>query len=317
MTSKEIKKLICSAKNVAIFGHQNPDLDCFGAVFGVKYLCEKLGTKATIFSNPPKNSFLLNIFDGKEIESEFFSENFDLVIILDCNLFSRLEEKYREEVKKINNILVIDHHPQVEVENGCKFLIDKNKSSASLIILEILNELKIPLTKEVATYIYAGVVGDTGRFLHTNTDVATFEGAIALLKSGADIQKVYDVVYRSKTLTQIKIRDYLFSIYKLSPKNVCYLVISKKMLEKVGGSVEDVKLFIDDLNQIKEFNVVMMAYEIENENYKVSCRSKNGYEVAGVAVRHGGGGHKMAAGFSLKGSVKQVEKALEKISEEF
>lgn len=317
MTSKEIKKLICSAKNVAIFGHQNPDLDCFGAVFGAKYLCEKLGAKATIFSIPPKNSFLLNIFDGKEIESEFFSENFDLVIILDCNLFSRLEEKYREEVKKINNILVIDHHPQVEVENGCKFLIDKNKSSASLIILEILNELKIPLTKEVATYIYAGVVGDTGRFLHTNTDVATFEGAIALLKSGADIQKVYDVVYRSKTLTQIKIRDYLFSIYKLSPKNVCYLVISKKMLEKVGGSVEDVKLFIDDLNQIKEFNVVMMAYEIENENYKVSCRSKNGYEVAGVAVRHGGGGHKMAAGFSLKGSVKQVEKALEKISEEF
>ena len=317
MTSKEIKKLICSAKNVAIFGHQNPDLDCFGALFGAKYLCEKLGTKATIFSNPPKNSFLLNIFDGKEIESEFSSENFDLVIILDCNLFSRLEEKYREEVKKINNILVIDHHPQVEVENGCKFLIDKNKSSASLIILEILNELKIPLTKEVATYIYAGVVGDTGRFLHTNTDVATFEGAIALLKSGADIQKVYDVVYRSKTLTQIKIRDYLFSIYKLSPKNVCYLVISKKMLEKVGGSVEDVKLFIDDLNQIKEFNVVMMAYEIENENYKVSCRSKNGYEVAGVAVRHGGGGHKMAAGFSLKGSVKQVEKALEKISEEF
>lgn len=317
MTSKEIKKLICSAKNVAIFGHQNPDLDCFGAVFGAKYLCEKLGAKATIFSIPPKNSFLLNIFDGKEIESEFFSENFDLVIILDCNLFSRLEEKYREEVKKINNILVIDHHPQVEVENGCKFLIDKNKSSASLIILEILNELKIPLTKDVATYIYAGVVGDTGRFLHTNTDVATFEGAIALLKSGADIQKVYDVVYRSKTLTQIKIRDYLFSIYKLSPKNVCYLVISKKMLEKVGGSVEDVKLFIDDLNQIKEFNVVMMAYEIENENYKVSCRSKNGYEVAGVAVRHGGGGHKMAAGFSLKGSVKQVEKALEKISEEF
>ena len=317
MTSKEIKKLICSAKNVAIFGHQNPDLDCFGAVFGAKYLCEKLGAKATIFSIPPKNSFLLNIFDGKEIESEFFSENFDLVIILDCNLFSRLEKKYREEVKKINNILVIDHHPQVEVENGCKFLIDKNKSSASLIILEILNELKIPLTKEVATYIYAGVVGDTGRFLHTNTDVATFEGAIALLKSGADIQKVYDVVYRSKTLTQIKIRDYLFSIYKLSPKNVCYLVISKKMLEKVGGSVEDVKLFIDDLNQIKEFNVVMMAYEIENENYKVSCRSKNGYEVAGVAVRHGGGGHKMAAGFSLKGSVKQVEKALEKISEEF
>ena len=302
---------------MAIFGHQNPDLDCFGAVFGAKYLCEKLGAKATIFSIPPKNSFLLNIFDGKEIESEFFSENFDLVIILDCNLFSRLEEKYREEVKKINNILVIDHHPQVEVENGCKFLIDKNKSSASLIILEILNELKIPLTKEVATYIYAGVVGDTGRFLHTNTDVATFEGAIALLKSGADIQKVYDVVYRSKTLTQIKIRDYLFSIYKLSPKNVCYLVISKKMLEKVGGSVEDVKLFIDDLNQIKEFNVVMMAYEIENENYKVSCRSKNGYEVAGVAVRHGGGGHKMAAGFSLKGSVKQVEKALEKISEEF
>ena len=123
MTSKEIKKLITSAKNVAIFGHQNPDLDCFGALFGAKFLCEKLGAKATIFSNPPKNSFLLNIFDKKEIESVFSSENFDLVMILDCNIFSRLEEKYREEVAKKDNIL--------SEKEACRFKINGEKVDKS------------------------------------------------------------------------------------------------------------------------------------------------------------------------------------------
>ena len=100
MTSKEIKKLISSAKNVAIFGHQNPDLDCFGALFGAKFLCEKLGTKATIFSNPPKNSFLLNIFDKKEIESVFSSENFDLVMIFDCNIFQDWKRNIARKLQK-------------------------------------------------------------------------------------------------------------------------------------------------------------------------------------------------------------------------
>ena len=83
MTPSNIKKKICEAKQIAIFGHLNPDLDCFGAMFGVKYLCESLGTKCDMFSNFSDDLFLLNIFPKKVFKEKFIKENYDVEHTLD------------------------------------------------------------------------------------------------------------------------------------------------------------------------------------------------------------------------------------------
>ena len=316
MESKEIKKIISSSKNVAIFGHAVPDLDCFGAMYGAKFLCEQFGAKAHIFSTASKDLFLFKIFDYNKIETDFDESKFDLVLIVDANEFSRLDSAFRDKVQRHKNVLVIDHHEQSRVESGCKFYVHSEFCAASLIITDLLYEYKIKISKEVGEFLFAGIVGDTGRFLHTNTDKHTFEMVTKLMDLGIDIQKIYDATYRSKTLKQVNVQKFLYDNMNIVNNHACYIVVSNKDLKKLDARFEDVKLFMDDLNQINEFDVVMVAYELDKDEYKVSCRSKNGFEVNKVAKKQGGGGHKMAAGFNLSGNKKLVAGKLKNICEE-
>lgn len=317
VTSEDIKKILSSSKNVAIFGHVNPDLDCYGAMFGAKYLCENLGAKATLFAVNPEKSFLNEIFDKSLVKTNFEPNDFDLVLMVDCNEFSRVDIKFREKVKSHKNILIIDHHEQSVVEEGCKFYIHSEVCAASMIIADLLFEYKIKLTSEYAGYIFAGIVGDTGRFLHTNTDIDTFECVVKLMKYKFDMQKIYDVAYRSVTIEQINMQKFLLNNFHCAGKNICYIIVTKKVFKKLNATPDDLKFFVNDLNTIKDFNVIMVAYEIEKNKYKVSCRSKNGFIVSKIAQKYGGGGHKMAAGFNLFGSRFAIKKKLKKICLEF
>ena len=315
ITAKEIRDMLVSAKRVAIFGHVRPDLDCFGAMFGAKFLCESLGTKCDMFANVPENSFLLNIFPKRFLKQKFDKNKYDLILVVDCNTLSRIDESFRSEVTG-KNLLFIDHHAQNIVEENAEFYFFPEKCSASIMIYELIDKYKIPLDATTATYIFAGLVVDTGRFLHTNTDESAFICASKLTKVGADIQKVYDVTYRSLTVNQVRLRNFIFENLK-SNGNVCYITVSEKDLKKLKSSAEDLKIFIDDVNKIKDFDVVMFAYEVTHGEYKVSLRSKNGVVVSSIATKYGGGGHKMAAGFSLVGNKKSVAKKLKVICEEF
>ena len=316
MTANEIKNKICEAKNIAIFGHLHPDLDCFGAMFGAKFLCENLGTKCDMFSNFSDDLFLLNIFPKTAFKEKFKEEKYDLILIVDCNSLARIDELYRDKLIG-KRLLIIDHHEQNEQEENADFYIKPQKCSASIILFELLQKFNIQLTAEYATYLFSGLVGDTGRFLHTNTDASAFICASKLLKAGADIQKVYDVIYRSLTMEQARLRDFMFANLKDNGKRVCYLAVSEEDLVKLHASVEDLKMFVDDINKIKDYDVVMLAYEVKPKEFKVSLRSKNGVTVSNIANKYGGGGHKMAAGFNLIGDKYSITKKLKAICEEF
>lgn len=314
---EEVKNIISSAKNVAIFGHVNPDLDCYGSMFGAKYLCEKLGANAHLFANNPETSFLNQIFDKSVVEKDFEPSKFDLVLMVDCNEFSRIDIKFREKVQAHKNILAIDHHEHSIIESGCKFYIKSDVCAASMIVANLIFTYKFKLNYETASYIFAGIVGDTERFLNTNTDLDTFKCIVKLMEYGIDIQKIYNVVYRSITREKIELQKYLLDNYHVEGKNICYIVVTTKVMKKLKATVDDVKFYVNSLNNIKDFNVIMVAYEIDKNKYKVSCRSKNGFIVSKVAQHHGGGGHQMAAGFNLYGNKNAIKHKLKKICEEF
>ena len=315
MTANDVSVRLKSAKRVAIFGHMHPDLDSFGAMLGAKFLCESLGVKCDVFAEFMKNLSFLRIFTETYFKHDFDKRKYDLVLIVDCNEISRIDKKFQPDVSE-KKILFIDHHELNNVLEGADYYVYPKKCSASLVVFELLEKLNLKLSAEYATYIFAGVVGDTNRFLHTNTDASVFSTASKLLKLGADCQKVYDVVYRSMTMSNVRLRDYLFSSLKASGK-VCYVAISQKDLEKLSSNVEDVKMFVSDINQLVEFSVAMIAYEISENKFKVSLRSKNGVDLLKVAFKYGGGGHKDASGFRILGNKSQVLKKLALISKEF
>lgn len=315
MTANDVSARLKSAKRVAIFGHMHPDLDSFGAMLGAKFLCESLGVKCDVFAEFMKNLSFLRIFPETYFKHDFDKRKYDLVLVVDCNEISRIDKKFQADVSE-KKILFIDHHELNIALEGADYYVYPKKCSASLVVFELLEKLNLKLSAEYATYIFAGVVGDTNRFLHTNTDASVFSIASKLLKLSADCQKVYDVVYRSMTMSNARLRDYLFSNLKASGK-VCYVAISQKDLEKLSSNVEDVKMFVSDINQLAEFSVVMIAYEISENKFKVSLRSKNGVDLLKVAFKYGGGGHKMASGFYLTGDKKYVANKLKAVCEEF
>lgn len=316
MNSADVKKIITSAKKAAIFGHTSPDMDCYGSLFAAKYLCEKLGVEAHMFGINTEHSFMDQIFDYKAIESDFSPESFDLVILVDCNKISRIDEVFAEKVKTCNNILVLDHHSLQSKEENVQYFVDENICSASMLIGNIIRELKIPLTDTVAAYMFTGVVGDTGRFCHTNTDSSVFEFASYLLKYNVDIQTIYDHIYRSKSMGQIKIQKFMLNHFKVVKDHYCYVVISLKDLNRLGGYTEDVKMFFDDLRDVKDFYMAFFCYEVEKGKYLVSCRSRAGHDVCVIATKFGGGGHKCASGFTLYGNKGAIKKQIRKICEE-
>lgn len=315
MTANDVSARLKSAKRVAIFGHMHPDLDCFGAMLGAKFLCESLGVKCDVFAEFMKNLSFLRIFPEIYFKNDFDKRKYDLALVVDCNEISRIDKKFQPDVSE-KKILFIDHHELNIALDGADYYVYPKKCSASLIIFELLEKLNLKPSAEYATYIFAGIVGDTNRFLHSNTDASVFASASKLLKLGADCQKVYDVVYRSMTMSNARLRDYLFSNLKASEK-VCYVVISQKDLEKLSSNVEDVKMFVSDINQLVEFSVAIVAYEIGEKKFKVSLRSKNGVDLLKVAFKYGGGGHKEASGFYLAGDKSQILKKLALISKEF
>ena len=315
MTANDVSARLKSAKRVAIFGHMHPDLDSFGAMLGAKFLCESLGVKCDVFAEFMKNLSFLRIFPETYFKHDFDKRKYDLVLVVDCNEISRIDKKFQADISG-KKILFVDHHELNNVLAGADYYVYPKKCSASLVVFELLEKLNLKLTAEYATYIFAGIVGDTNRFLHSNTDANVFSIASKLLKLGADCQKVYDVVYRSMTMSNARLRDYLFSNLKASGK-VCYVAISQKDLEKLSSNVEDVKMFVSDINQLAEFSVAMIAYEISENKFKVSMRSKNGVDLLKVAFKYGGGGHKMAAGFNLIGNKYSITKKLKTICEEF
>lgn len=315
VTANELSARLKSAKRVAIFGHMHPDLDCFGAMLGAKFLCESLHVKCDVFAEFMKNLSFLKIFPEIYFKNDFDKRKYDLALVVDCNEISRIDKKFQADISG-KKILFIDHHELNIALDGADYYVYPKKCSASLIIFELLEKLNLKPSAEYATYIFAGIVGDTNRFLHSNTDASVFASASKLLKLGADCQKVYDVVYRSMTMSNARLRDYLFSNLKASEK-VCYVVISQKDLEKLSSNVEDVKMFVSDINQLVEFSVAMVAYEIGENKFKVSMRSKNGVDLLKVAFKYGGGGHKEASGFYLAGDKKYVANKLKAVCEEF
>lgn len=312
----KIKSMIVSAKNIAILGHRNPDMDCYGSMFGMHYACKKLRKNSTMFALEKEESYLKAIFPLDEVcHEQFKSEDFDLVILVDCNDIVRLEDEYKEEVAKQKNLIVIDHHQRTgDVK---QYYIDTHACGASLVVKNFIQFLGFKLDKNISTYIMAGIVGDTDRFLNTNTNLDSFASTLELLKSGANLQLIYDVFYRSTTMVQINLYKFMLNHMKIFKNGASYILVDQKDLKKLGATVEDVKFYSNTFIKVRNINVAILAYESKKDDFKLSLRSKVGFNVYEIAKRYGGGGHICASGATLYGSKRQVEKELKKICEEF
>ncbi len=309
MNKSEIIKKIKSAKKIAIFAHRDPDPDACGSMFGLRAFCRELGKDAVVFAKKTKPKYLHHIFPLDEAREDFLSSDFDLVIFTDIHTINRTEKIFQNELNKAKNIVILDHHLINEAEGvASKNYWIEDWASCSQMIIELFNQEKLKPSSECATYIYAGLMGDTDRFLHTNLNKKVFEYAIFLQDCGAKIQHVYNYLYRYITQDQIRINKYFLNNLKFVQNGkIGYVIFTQKDMQKFGFDMDDVKSFSNEITTIKDVEVSFFCYEREKGIFKISMRSC-GKDVAEIAQSKGGGGHKCAAGFEIKCRPNEVEK---------
>ncbi len=294
---------LMQAKTVAIGGHVRPDGDCVGSCMGLyQYIKENYSEiEADVYLEDIPESFKEMIPATVEIKTAVEEgKTYDLFIALDCADMDRLgfSEGLFEHAKKT---FCVDHHISNTGFAEENDIVPEASSTAEL-VYRLLDKEKI--TKEIAECIYMGIVHDTGVFQYSSTSPETMEIAADLMRKGIRADMIIDKTYYEKTYAQNQIlgRALLESFLFMDGKGIVSY-ITKKVMDFHGVTSKDLEGIVSQLRVTKGVEVAIFLYELGEREYKVSLRATGDVDVSKVAAFFGGGGHKKAAGVTMKGTV--------------
>jgi phosphoesterase RecJ-like protein len=304
---QEATQLINDSYRILLTMHERMDGDDGGALLAIGHQLEKMGktvTHAIKKGVPPALSFLPG---SEKIADDIEHKNFDLLITFGCS------SKERPGIEKILTLNIptinIDHHPDNK-HFGDVNLVDHTKSSVAELVYEFFVFNGWPVTKEVATCLLTGIITDTGSFMHANTQSSTLETAAHLMKKGAHVNKIIKHTYKSKSPQVLKAwgRAMENSYYDEKHKIIYSVMTEKDLSEFKNLPPAAFEGFVETLNTVPEAKFAMFLKQ-DGPVIKGSLRSdvfKN-VDVSKIAHIFGGGGHKLASGFSVEGKLMKDE----------
>ena len=298
-----ITEEVRNAGSIAVSGHIRPDGDCVGSVMGLYlYLKKELPeAEVDVYLEKPAEIFDC-ISHIEDIKSEFNNVDtgkiYDVFIVLDCadDRLGEVRVLYEKARKKIN----IDHH----ISNpGCGDvrIVEPERSSTAELLYDLMDPAA--LDEEIARALYIGIIHDTGVLRYSNTAPHTLQVVSELIKFGFDFSKIIDDTFYEKTYVQTQImgRAILESVRFMHDKCIVSMV-SRRMMDFYQVTPQDLDGIVNQLLAVKGVECAIFMYEIRTLEYKISMRSKGRVDVAGVAMRFGGGGHVRAAGCTMNGT---------------
>jgi phosphoesterase RecJ-like protein len=291
---REVYHLIQEYDSIVIARHKNPDLDAYGAQFGLYYaLKEKYPNKKIYAIGDTNNQNYFQELD--EVTEEIKKES--LVFVLDTVAKQMLNEQDYLHHKKL---ILFDHHQNIPDIEYDYYIRDVEASSTAEIVASFLLSLKIDINQKSARALYMGIIGDTGRFMYSSTTPHTFKIAAILLKKGINTQEIHDQIYL-ESLDNKKIKNIFFNSVEFTKKNVAYKKNTQEFLDKYNLDPYFVSRgLISQMSGIQEVPI-WGNFTYDKRNNKILCelRSRN-YQVLEVAKKYGGGGHLFACGCSVE-----------------
>ncbi len=290
---RKIYRLIKAYDTIVIARHKAPDLDAYGAQFGLYYALKQKFPAKRIYAVGDTNS--MNLFQELDKVTDDQIRG-SLYLIVDTAVRQMLGDDRHTLAAKV---VVIDHHQNDSDISPHIHYKDTEMSSASEMIVRFLNRNKIPIGKTAAKPLYMGIVGDTGRFLYASVKPDTFRIAAQLLATGLDLAQIYNSLYtESLALKQMK-AEYLAS-FQLTPNNVGYRKNDSEfqIRHNIASSAAS-RMLANQLSGIKEIPIWANFTE-DQETGRILCelRSRE-IPIVEIAKKHGGGGHLLACGATV------------------
>lgn len=301
-----------------ILTHSTPDGDALGSSLALKIFLEKLNKKVDFYAEKPipvQYRFLPGVDFIKDLKNLSF-ENIDVLILLDCNKINRVtyEKEILEKIELFSGKrIVIDHHITDREEEKSISWVDPQKAATGILIYYLIKNMNVELNEEIAYNLYTALIVDTGNFQFDNTTEEAFLIARELVKAGAKPSYIYEQCFESWGESRFKLfLKMLNNLELLPPLAVSY--ISKEDFQETHTTEPDTERFVEFIRILKDINLTALFREIEKDFIKVSLRSKGNIDVSSIAREFGGGGHKNAAGYRIKSSIKDArEQLLEKL----
>jgi phosphoesterase RecJ-like protein len=302
---EELKQIAKDAQSILIAGHKRPDGDCTGAcIAAYHYLKNSYPDKEiTTYLEVLPERFSCMDEDGTIVSCQVPNKRFDLVIAVDASTADCLGDA-QNAFYQAKKTLCIDHHVSNRSYAG-KNVIDAGASSACEVLYQMMAEEDID--ERIAEALYIGIVSDSGVFRYSSTSKRTMEIAGNLMEKGIPFWDYIDKCFYERTYTQTQLlgRTLLASMRVMDGKCIV-AVITRRMMEFYGAKTEDIEGIVDQLRITKGVEVAILLHETGEQEFKVSMRSNRLVDVSRVAAFFNGGGHKKAAGCTMRGSMHDV-----------
>jgi phosphoesterase RecJ-like protein len=258
---------------------------------------------------PPLTAFpgVLDIRIAPEVTGDF-----DAAIVMECGDLARTGVQGLDRSFVIN----IDHHPG-NTEYGQLNWFDSSAAACGEMVFDLVGALGVPLSLEIATHVYLAILTDTGSFHYSSISPRTFDICREALEAGVDPVLVARNVYDSNNMGRLKLFGAVLSAMQIdSMGRIAIVYLDHEMARAAGGTYEDTEGLINLPLTVREMQAVVFFKQIEGEHYRVSMRSKGNVDIGSIAKEFGGGGHKNAAGCSVRGGVDSLQKLfVEKIDQ--
>lgn len=280
---------------IIIFRHKRPDGDATGSTKGLARILQLTYPKKEILLQNCDFSEYLSFLGSEDEhkEKEYYSSA--LGIVIDTATSSRISN---QEFSFCREVVKIDHHIPVE-SYGVLNWVEEERSSACEMIADFYQTFKdeLKIDTEAATYIYCGMVTDSGRFRFRSVSGETMRLAGMLLDLGIDVDTMYANLYM-KDFNSFKFESYVYNKMKITENGVAYMFVDKKMQEKFGLSQEDASASVSYMDSIKGSLIWLAFIECDDGSIRVRLRSRF-VTINEIGEKYGGGGHACAAGATV------------------
>ncbi len=300
----QVVQLIENKKSFGITTHMRPDGDGIGSSLALCWLLESLDKQAEIIVRDPVPSSCIRLPGASKVRrvTEIDSQ-YDAVFVMECSDVERPGIKNLDRQFVVN----IDHHSSSQLFGDINW-IDSTASAVGEMIYNLCKAIGGRITHEIAECVYTALITDTGSFHYSNTTERTFKVASELIRAGVKPAKLAESVYSSYPWSRVLLLGQVMSsVRRDASGKVAALRQSQQMLDHARATEEDAEGFVNIPLSSGDVEAVVMLKESEPGLFRASLRSKGDVNVAKIAEKYGGGGHRNAAGCTLRGNWDEVE----------
>ena len=300
-----IARLIAENNDFTLIMHVSPDGDSIGSACALRLALIKLGKRVQAVCDGDVPRIYRFLEGAGDIIKPHEARITGAAIAVDCADEGRMGAA-GEIFARAEHTASIDHHV-TNTMFARHNAVDAHAAAAAEVMKRLIERLDVDFGADIATCLFCGLVTDTGNFAYSNTTPDTLFAAGELLRRGADNALINRAVYRSAPVSKRRMLGLgLIKAEYLHGGRVAVCTLTRADFERFNARDEDCEGIIDNLRDVENVEIAMLIREKGPNVYKVSMRAKEYANVCAVAERYGGGGHRLAAGCTVRGELASL-----------